>query len=256
MKKLLTFSLLSLAVAATAAQARNDDQLRIGVDVPYEPMEYRTPDGELTGFDIELGNALCAEMKKQCEWVVQSWDGIVPGLMARKYDAIMSSMTINDKRREKVLFSEPYFTPPSAWFAPSTTELDEATDASLDGMTIGVQRGTLQDNYATDMYGDVADINRYSTADDMVLDMEAERLDIVFLDYPVGQSTLLESDSRDYQVVGEMITEPKQYFGDGFGIAFRQRDRDLAEQFNQALETLKDNGTYDKIKARYFDDAQ
>ncbi|SHM05698.1 transporter substrate-binding domain-containing protein [Vreelandella subglaciescola] len=255
MKKLLSLSLLSLAVAATSAQARDDDQIRIGVDVPYEPMEFRTPDGELTGFDIDLGNAMCAEMKVECEWIVQGWDGIIPGLMARKYDAIMSSMTINDKRREQVLFSDPYFTPPSAWFAPSSTDLTEATEGSLDGMTIGVQRGTLQDNYVTDMYGSVADVNRYSTADDMVLDMEAERLDIVFLDYPVGQSTLLESDNRDYKVVGKMLTEPKQYFGDGFGMAFRKRDKDLADQFNQALETLKDNGTYDEIKANYFDES-
>jgi arginine/ornithine transport system substrate-binding protein len=89
----------------------------------------------------------------------------------------------------------------------------------------------------------------------MVLDMEAERLDIVFLDYPVGQSTLLESDNRDYKVIGEMLTEPKQYFGDGFGLAFRKRDQDLADQFNQALEALRDNGTYDEIKARYFDES-
>ncbi|MDN6180405.1 MAG: transporter substrate-binding domain-containing protein [Halomonas subglaciescola] len=253
MKKLLTLSLLGLAVAATSAQARDDDQIRIAVDVPYEPMEFRTPDGELTGFDIDLGNAMCAEMKVECEWVVQGWDGIIPGLMARKYDAIMSSMTINDRRRDKVLFSEPYFTPPSAWFAPSTSDLDDATEDSLDGMTIGVQRGTLQDNYVTDMYGNVADVNRYSTADDMVLDMESERLDIVFLDYPVGQSTLLESENRDYKVVGEMLTEPKKYFGDGFGMGFRKRDQDLADKFNQALKTLKDNGTYDDIEARYFD---
>jgi arginine/ornithine transport system substrate-binding protein len=89
----------------------------------------------------------------------------------------------------------------------------------------------------------------------MVLDMEAERLDIVFLDYPVGQSTLLESDNRDYKVIGEMLTEPKQYFGDGFGLAFRKRDQDLADQFNQALEALRDSGTYDEIKARYFDES-
>lgn len=252
MKKMLTLSLLGLAVAATSAQARDYEQIRIGVDVPYEPMEFRTPEGELTGFDIDLGNALCAEIGIDCEWVVQGWDGIIPGLLARKYDAIMSSMTINEQRREQVLFSEPYFTPPSAWFAPSSSELTNATEATLADLTIGVQRGTLQDNYVTDMYGDVANINRYSTADDMVLDMEAQRLDIVFLDYPVGQSTLLKSDNRDYKVVGEMITEPKEYFGDGFGIAFRQRDEALAEQFNEALSTLQENGTYEEIHTRYF----
>ena len=107
MKKLLTTSLLGAALIAGVAQAQDTEQLRIGVDVPYEPMEYRTPDGELTGFDIELGNALCAQIKAECEWVVQAWDGIIPGLLARKYDAIMSSMTINDERRQTVLFSDP-----------------------------------------------------------------------------------------------------------------------------------------------------
>ncbi|CAM4069168.1 transporter substrate-binding domain-containing protein [Vreelandella rituensis] len=252
MKKLLSVSLLGLAVAATTAQARDYDHVRIGVDVPYEPMEYRTPEGELTGFDIDLGNELCERVGVTCEWIEQEWDGIVPGLLARNYDAIMSSMTINDERRQTVLFSEPYFTPPSAWFAPATSELEETSQESLEGKTIGVQRGTLQDNYVTDMYGSVADINRYSTADDMVLDMEAERLDIVFLDYPVGKSTLIDSENRAYQVIGEKITEPKEYFGDGFGIAFRQRDEALAERFNEALEEVQQDGTYDEIHQKYF----
>ncbi|MFW6345370.1 MAG: transporter substrate-binding domain-containing protein [Halomonas sp.] len=252
MKTLLSVSLLGLAIAAGTAQARDYDHVRIGVDVPYEPMEYRTPEGELTGFDIDLGNALCAEIGVTCEWIEQEWDGIIPGLMSRNYDAIMSSMTINDERRQTVLFSDPYFTPPSAWFAPAESGLSEANQETLEGLTIGVQRGTLQDNYVTDMFGDVATVSRYSTADDMVLDMQAERLDIVFLDYPVGKATLLDSERRDYQVVGEMITEPKEYFGDGFGIAFRQLDEALAERFNEALATLKADGTYDEIHETYF----
>jgi arginine/ornithine transport system substrate-binding protein len=252
MKKLLTVTLLGAALIAGTAQARDYDTVRFGVDVPYEPMEYRTPEGELTGFDIELGNALCAEMGIECEWVVQGWDGIIPGLMSRKYDAIMSSMTINEERREQVLFSDPYFTPPSAWFVPADSNIDMPAKETLEGKNIGVQRGTLQDNYVSDMYGNVADINRYATADDMVLDMEAGRLDAVFLDFPVGKSTLLDSQDGNYKVVGSMITEPKSYFGDGFGIAFRKRDEELASKFNEALATLKENGTYDKIFDKYF----
>ncbi|GEN24823.1 ABC transporter substrate-binding protein [Halomonas cupida] len=251
LRKVFTAGLLGTALLASTAQAEVRD-IRIGVDVPYEPMEYRTAEGELTGFDIDLGNAMCAEIGIQCEWVVQAWDGIIPGLAARKYDAIMSSMTINDERREHVLFSEPYFTPPSAWFAPTDLDMETPDTASLEGLTIGVQRGTLQDNYVTDLYGDVADVKRYGTADDLVLDMDADRVDIGFLDYPVGKSTLLDSDSGEYKVVGEQITEPKEYFGDGFGIAFRQRDQDLADAFNQALAALKENGTYDEIFNRYF----
>ncbi|MEC9482996.1 MAG: ABC transporter substrate-binding protein [Halomonas sp.] len=252
MKKLLTVTLLGAALLAGTAQARDYDTVRFGVDVPYEPMEYRTPSGELTGFDIELGNALCAEIGIECEWIVQGWDGIIPGLMARKYDAIMSSMTINPPRREQVLFSDPYFTPPSAWFVPADSKIDMPAKQTLEGKNIGVQRGTLQDKYVSDLYGDVADVNRYATADDMVLDMEAGRLDAVFLDFPVGKSTLLDSEEGDYKVVGSMITEPKSYFGEGFGIAFRKRDEALAQKFNEALATLKENGTYDQIFNKYF----
>ncbi|MBE0404654.1 transporter substrate-binding domain-containing protein [Halomonas citrativorans] len=253
MKKLLSVSLIGLAVAAaSSAQARDYDQVRIGVDVPYVPMEFRTPEGDLTGFDIELGNAMCEEIGVTCEWIEQEWDGIIPGLLSRNYDAVMSSMTINDERRQQVLFSDPYITMPSAWFAASDLDIDEANEETLEGLTIGVQRGTLQDNYVTDNYSSVADISRYSTADDMVLDMDAQRLDIVFLDFPIGQSTLVENEDADYTIVGEKITEPKEYFGDGFGIAFRQRDEALAEKFNEALATLQENGTYDEIHARYF----
>ncbi|WP_251977723.1 ABC transporter substrate-binding protein [Salinicola avicenniae] len=252
MKKLLTTSLLGATLIAGAVQAQDAEQLRIGVDVPYEPMEYRTPDGELTGFDIELGNAMCEQINAECEWVVQAWDGIIPGLMARKYDAIMSSMTINDERRQTVLFSDPYIKPPSAWFAADDSGIDAVYPQTLEGKTIGVQRGTLQDNYVTDNYGDVADISRYTTADDLVLDMDAGRIDIAFLDFPVGKSTLLDSEDGNYVTVGDMISEPAEYFGEGFGIAFRQRDEDLAERFNEALATLQENGTYDEIYEKYF----
>ncbi|MGO2391737.1 MULTISPECIES: transporter substrate-binding domain-containing protein [unclassified Halomonas] len=253
MKKLVTVSLLGVAIAAaSSAQARDYDNVRIGVDVPYEPMEFRTAEGELTGFDIDLGNELCDRMGVTCEWVEQEWDGIIPGLMSRNYDAIMSSMTINDERREQVLFSDAYITMPSAWFAASDLDISEANEETLEGMTIGVQRGTLQDNYVTDNFSSVAEISRYSTADDMVLDMEAERLDIVFLDFPIGKTTLLESDDADYVVIGERISEPKEYFGDGFGIAFRQRDEALAEKFNEALAEVQEDGTYDEIFTRYF----
>ena len=86
---------LGAVVAASALMANTavaQDTIRIATNVPYKPMEYTTPDGSLTGFDIELGNALCAEAGLDCSWVTQSWNGIIPGLMARKYDAIMSSM--------------------------------------------------------------------------------------------------------------------------------------------------------------------
>jgi arginine/ornithine transport system substrate-binding protein len=252
LKSLLAVSLCVTALASSLLQAREYSHVRIGVDVPYAPMEYRTPEGELTGFDIDLGNALCGRVGVSCEWIEQEWDGIIPGLLARNYDAIMSSMSITEERRQAVLFSDPYITMPSAWFAPAERAPRAADSESLRGLTIGVQRGTQQDNFVTDLFGSTARVSRYSTADDMVLDMRAGRLDIVFLDIVVGQSTLLEAFAGQYVQVGDPVSEPQEYFGEGFGIAFRQRDRVLAEQFNAALAELRADGTYDQIFERYF----
>ncbi|MGL5605789.1 MAG: transporter substrate-binding domain-containing protein, partial [Plesiomonas sp.] len=94
---------LSMLISATclvsgSVIAKEWKEVRIAVDVPYEPFEFKKPDGSLTGFEIDLGNAVCQQAKLKCEWVVQTWDGIIPGLLARKYDVIFSSMSINEER--------------------------------------------------------------------------------------------------------------------------------------------------------------
>ncbi|GAB3680415.1 transporter substrate-binding domain-containing protein [Salinisphaera aquimarina] len=253
MKKLITTTLIGAALCATAGTAAaRGDNVRIGTNVPYVPMEYQNPDGSLTGFDIDLGNALCKQAKLECSWTEQSWNGIIPGLKARKFDAIMSSMTITKERSKQLLFSDPYIVPPSAWFVPDDSDIDAPTKASLKGKDIGVQRGTVQDDYVTDMFGDEATIKRYANADDVIVDMDTGRLDAAFFDFPTGLSGLLEPEDKNYKTIGKKLTEPKKYFGDGFGIAFRQRDKDLAAKFNKALAELKEDGTYDKIYDKYF----
>jgi len=235
-----------MAITGSVAMAKEYKELRLAVDVPYEPFEFKAPDGTLTGFEIDLGNAVCAEMQVKCEWVIQAWDGIIPGLLARKYDAIFSSMSINEDRAKKVLFSEPYYNTPSSWFGPKASKsLDVASKEALKGKSIGVQRGTIQDKYVTDNFGSVADVKRYTTSDDLVLDLKGGRLDLVFLDYPVGETTIMKDDKFD------AISDTIQ-LGDGVGVAMRKRDKALAEKFNKALKTVKENGTYDKIMKKYF----
>lgn len=232
--------------SSSGAIAKDYEKIRIAVDVPYEPFEYKKPDGTLTGFEIDLGNAACKEMNLECEWVVQGWDGIIPGLLARKYDAIMSSMSITDERKQKVLFSEGYYNTPSAWFGrDEDKDLDVASADALKGKAVGVQRGTLQDNYVTDQFGSTVHVKRYATSDELALDLQGGRLDLVFVDYPVGEQTIASKDG--YTVIGERVK-----LGDGVGVAFRKRDKALAERFNKALKTLKDNGTYDEIMKKYF----
>lgn len=234
--------------------AMAEEPLKLAVDIPFEPFEYRLPDGTLAGFEIDLGNEVCRRIERQCEWVVQSWDGIIPGLMARKYDAIMSSMAITPERRQQVLFSEPYYSNPSVWVSRRGEEVDTEEREALEGLTVGVQRGTIRDRYITDLYGDIMDVKRYATGEDLALDVESGRLDTAFMYYPLALSTL-GVDQEDSKVVriSPLIREPKEYFGYGVAVAFRPRDEALAAQFNEALEEIKQDGTYDRLMRKYVD---
>ena len=243
MKKtlLILMGLLSLNTYAEI------DTIRVAVDAPYPPFEYKAPDGTLTGFEVELGNAVCQEItKKDCDWVVQAWDGIIPGLLARKYDMIFSSMSVNEERKEKVRFSKPYYQVPSAFFAPTDNKFDAN---QVKGTRIGVQRATVHDKYLTQLKKE-AEIVRYTTADDMVIDLEGGRLDAIFVDAPVGADML--KGKAKFAQVGEMVTQPISIFGEGIAAAFRKRNKDLEQKVSVALDKLKANGTYDKIMKKYF----
>ncbi|WP_129139418.1 transporter substrate-binding domain-containing protein [Modicisalibacter coralii] len=251
MRQLLASSLIGLAIVTGTVHA--DDTVRIALDVPYEPFEYRDADGELTGFDIDLGNALCKEAGVECEWVIQRWDGLIPGLMARKYDAIMSSMVITAERERKVLFTHPYSATPRAWIAPADRTIDIDDKPQLAGMTVGVERATLQDRYITDLYGDAMTVRRYDTVDDMIVDLQTGRLKLAFMNYPIAETHLhVDAQGSEFKRVSGFIKGPEKYFGKGVGIAFRKRDKALVERFNDALDTLRDNGTYDEIMKTYF----
>lgn len=247
MKKVL-MTVAALVALSTAVQAEDYDVIRVGVDVPYPPFEFRDPDGQLTGFEIELGNAVCQEITgKDCEWVIQAWDGIIPGLLARKYDMIFSSMSINPERAERVLFSDPYYTTPSAFFAVDGSDFDASSTA---GTRIGVQRATIQDTYLTELHGD-AEIVRYTTADDVLVDLEGGRLDAMFIDALAGIGLIEGTDNISQ--VSEDISEPTSILGEGVGAAFRKRDTALEEAVSAALQKFKTDGTYDAIMEKYFD---
>ena len=247
MKKTL-IAVAGMLAMTSAVSAESWDTIRVGVDAPYPPFEYRAPDGELTGSEIELGNEVCQIVSgNDCEWVVQAWDGIIPGLLARKYDMIFSSMSINEERQKRVLFSDPYYTTPSAFFAPDGNGFNPD---SSDGKRVGVQRATIQDTYVTEFLTD-AEVVRYTTADDMIVDLQGGRLDAMFIDAPVGIEMLDGND--EVSQVGDFIKEPTRIFGEGVGAAFRKRDTALEEQVSAALEQLKNDGTYDTIMQKYFD---
>jgi arginine/ornithine transport system substrate-binding protein len=246
-KTLITTAMALTALIGNAAQAE-DGPLRIGVDIPYAPYQYKLPDGTITGFEVELVNAACEQMQRKCEWVEQAWDGIIPGLLSRKYDLIASSMNITEDRARQVLFSEPYFQVPSVWVGQDGEPWDPV-EKELAGAAIGVQQGTIQDEYVTQFYPQ-ADIRRYGDSGAVVNDMKAQRLDLVFTAFPLAQETLL--GDPHFIRVGDLVTGPESIYGPGIGAAFRKRDTALTEEFNAAMGRVKANGTYDTLHEKYF----
>lgn len=236
--------LLNLGTASADDETRT---VRIALDLPYAPMEFERPDGRLEGFDIALGDALCRIAELECQWVVQAWDGIVAGLMARKYDVILSAMAITPERLRRFRIVGPYLQLASAWFVPVAGGIDRIAPETLSGRAIGVQRGTVHDRYVTQTYGEVADIKRYRSVMDIQFDLDAHRLDGAFVTRVVGQHMFNTSTAR-YRTIA-----PAQPIDQGMGIALRKDEIQLAEKLGAALTEFRSSPAYDALAARWIE---
>lgn len=244
-----TSHILAAAVAAVLAQGASADSLRIATEGAYPPFNFVDESGEVKGFDVEIAKALCAEMQAECEIVTQAWDGIIPGLKAGKYDAIVASMSITDKRKEAVDFTDPYYAAGAALVAPKDSDITY-TPEGLDGKTIGVQRATTYANLVEQKFPG-ATLKTYDTVENHNLDLQAGRLDGV-----VAQQVLmynwLETEGGDtFEFKGEPVKDV-EYIGSGAGIAVEKGNAELLARLNDALDTIQQNGTYAEINARYF----
>ncbi|WP_020594562.1 ABC transporter substrate-binding protein [Kiloniella laminariae] len=250
MKKFLVAA-VAAAMTFTAGSASAQEELRIGVEGAYPPFSSVDPSGNLIGFDIEIANAICDEMKVKCTLVTQDWDGIIPALLAKKYDAIIASMSITEERKQKVDFSEKYYNTPARFLRKKDSGI-EITAESLEGKSVGVQRGTIHDTFLTAEFPNV-DIKRYGTQDEAYLDMTAGRVDLLLADSIAMDDGFVKTDAgKDYELFGPSYSEPK-YFGDGAGIAVRKEDTDLRDRLSAAIKGIRANGVYKSINDKYFD---
>lgn len=246
-------SVAAVLALATGVQAQAPDwkKVRIGVEGAYPPFSEVGPDGKLKGFDIDMAWALCAEMKAECTLVQQEWDGIIPALNARKFDAIIASMAATDERRKSVSFSEKYYNTPARLVAKAGVAMP-ATAEGLKGKKIGVQRSTIHDRYVTDMFKG-SEIVRYAKADEVYLDLAAGRLDVVMGDaVALDGGFLKKPQGKGFAFFGPAYNDVK-YFGTGSSVAVRKADQALADKFSAAVKALRANGTYKKIQDKYFD---
>jgi arginine/ornithine transport system substrate-binding protein len=253
MKKLtIALFVAALALGAAVAEAKEWKKVRVGVEGAYPPFSAVDPStGKLVGFDIDIAWALCDQMKVECEMVAQDWDGIIPALLARKYDAIIASMSITEERLKKVNFSHKYYNSPAKFVRKKGSGI-EITAESMKGKKVGVQRATTHDSFITGEFGDTVEIKRYGTQDEAYLDMTAGRIDLLLADSVAMDDGFLKTDAgKGYEFVGPNFADPK-YFGDGAGIAVRKQDDDLREMFNAAIDAIRANGVYKQINDKYF----
>lgn len=252
MKKLLIAGAIMASLAAGAVQAKEWKTVRFGIEGAYPPFSWTDEQGQLQGFDVDMANALCEQMQVKCELIAQDWDGIIPALLARKYDAIIAAMSITEERQRTVDFTNRYALVPNKFVAKKGAEL-ELSKAGMKGKRVGVQIATTHDKYLTDNFGKEVSLVRYGTADEAYLDLKSGRVDYVFLDATAIEEGLLNKDGGDkFEFVGPSITDEK-WFGDGFGIAVRKKDSDLKTKLNKAIDELRDNGKYEAVNNKYFE---
>ena len=250
MRKLLSALMLATLLPG-AALAADPIKLRVGVEGAYPPFSSVDASGKIVGFDIDIANALCAEMKAQCTLVQQDFDAMIPALQAHKIDMVVASMSATPERLKVVDFSDKYYNTPNRLIAKSGVAID-GSPASLKGKKIGVQRSTINDRFATAKFTG-ATIVRYTKQDEVFLDLAAGRIDATLVDSVAGDTGFLKvAAGKGYAFTGP-VYDDAAYFGTGVGVALRKGETPLRERLNTAIKAIRANGTYKTLQGKYFD---
>lgn len=245
MKSYKAVLLAALAAVFLGGQAVAADKLRIGTEGAYPPFNEIDNTGKAVGFDLDIAHALCEKMGAECSVVTSDWDGIIPALNTRRFDFLVASMSITDERKRAVDFTDPYYTNKLQFVAPKKSDFT-VDNAYLKGKTIGAQRATIAGQWLEENLGDVVSIRLYDTQENAYLDMASGRIDGVLADVFVQYEWLQSSTGEDFEFKGEPVFDDDQ-----IGIAVRKGDP-LRERLNEALEAIIEDGTYEKINAKYF----
>jgi lysine-arginine-ornithine-binding protein len=241
-------SAIFIAVVMSTGALAEDRTVRMGTEGYYPPFNFFDSAGAVKGFDIDIGNALCEHMKVKCEWVTTDWDGIIPALNSNKFDTIIASMAITEKRSKVVSFSKPYYYNAVRFVTRKDLKLKDAMPKDLKGMTIGTQSGTQEVKILANFYPD-SKVKRYPKLDDALLDLETGRVDAVLASQFVLGDWLKKEKGNYCEYVGKSFVDDENL---GTGIAVRKNDTELLENLNKAIDEIVADSTYTKIREKYF----
>lgn len=242
MKKIiLTAVLASCALGAAHAEQK----IVFATDPSYPPFENTTADGKIVGFDIDVANAICAEIKADCTFKPQAFDSIIPALKFKRYDAAISAMDITAQRAKQVDFTNPYYDSSASYIASKDKDMTLAK-----AKVIGVQNGTTYQQYLEE-FGQNYQAKPYNTLQNAILDLKNGRVDVIFGD-TAALADWMKTD-KGLAFVGEKV-QNKKYFGTGMGIAVTKGNKKLVDELNKGLAEIKANGTYQQIYNKWMSD--
>ncbi|VVP94857.1 ABC transporter substrate-binding protein [Pseudomonas fluorescens] len=241
-KKVFLAAAVTLAFSAGAMA----ETLKMGIEAAYPPFNNKDASGNVVGFDKDIGDALCAKMKVECTVVTSDWDGIIPALNAKKFDFLISSLSITEERKGAVDFTNPYYSNKLQFIAPKNVDFKTDKD-SLKGKTIGTQRATLAGTWLEDNYGSDLNVKLYDTQENAYLDLTSGRVDAILADKYANYDWLKSDAGKNYEFKGDPVVE-----SDKIGIAVRKGDNELRNKLNAALKEIVADGTYKRINDKYF----
>ncbi|MFC0267421.1 transporter substrate-binding domain-containing protein [Kushneria aurantia] len=251
---LLLLAMIPLLAGQALAEENAETTYRVGISAePYPPFYSRDASGEWHGWEIDFTHELCARLDAQCEIVPLAWEGIIPALNIGKIDMIIGSMSATPARAKQIAFSDKYYDTPTGLVALDSTDI-EPTPEGVSGAIIGVQSGSIQQDYAYVHFGGTAGAIRvYQTLDEELQDLVAGRLDGVLGD-TLAMQPFIHSDEgqRCCEYRGNVAADPA-ILGAGVAVGLRQSDTDLLARVNEAIAAIRSDGTYQKISERYFD---
>lgn len=237
--KSLMIAAATLALTAGLAQA---ETIRMGTEGAYAPYNFiDDATGEVTGFEIELGNELCTRAELDCTWVRNDWDSIIPNLVSSNYDTIMAGMNINEERKQVIQFTQAY-TPamPSAYAALSA-------DVDVEGGIVAAQTSTIQAGHVAETG---ATLLEYPNPDQTVAAVRNGEADAVFADRDFLAPIVEESGGELVWVDGKDAVP----LGEGIGMGLRQSDTELKDKFDAVITEMKEDGSLNELIVKWFGD--
>ena len=252
-KTVLALSLLVGLSAAAGSYAALPQTVRIGTDATYAPFSSKDAKGDFVGFDIDLGNEMCKRIAVKCTWVGSDFDALIPSLKAKKIDAIISSLSITEKRQQEIAFTDKLYAADSRLVVAKSSDIQPILE-SLKGKRVGVLQGTTQETFGNEHWAPKGiEIVSYQGQENIYADLTAGRIDAAFQDEVAASEGFLKQPvGKDYKFGGPSIKDEK-LFGVGTGMGLRKEDNELREALNKAFAEMRADGTYEKLAKKYFD---